>query len=107
MTHRLHLVTTTVEEADQAAALGRALVEEHLAVCVQMGAGVRSFYRWQGALTDATEVPLLLKVRHDRLDRCLARLTHLHPYDTPEILAWPLEHVAAGYLAWAYGEDTP
>lgn len=107
MTRGLYLVVTTVEHPGQAEDLARTLVQEDLAACVQMGAAVRSWYRWQGEVQDAPEVPLLLKVRHDRLDACLGRLEALHPYDTPEILAWPAEHAAAGYLSWAYGEDTP
>lgn len=107
MTRRLHLAATTVADAEQAARLARTLVEEGLAVCVQVGTPVRSWYCWQGRLEDSVEAPLLLKIRHDRLDACLERLAALHPYDTPEILAWPAAHAAAGYLAWAYGEDTP
>jgi periplasmic divalent cation tolerance protein len=107
MTRGLSLVVTTVEHRHQADDLARTLVQEDLAACVQVGGAVRSWYRWQGEVQDAPEVPLLLKVRHDRLDACLGRLEALHPYDTPEILAWPAEHAAAGYLSWAYGEDTP
>lgn len=105
MTRRLYLATTTVADAEQAARMGRILVEEDLAVCVQAGSPVRSWYRWQGQLEDAVEVPMLLKIRHDRLDDCLERLAVLHPYDTPEILAWPADRADAGYLAWAYGGD--
>lgn len=107
MNRALHLVITTVEHPGQGADLARTLVQEGLAACVQVGVPVRSWYRWQGQVQEATESPLLLKVRADRLDACLARLEQLHPYDTPEILAWPAEHAAAGYLSWAYGEDTP
>ncbi|MEZ4388376.1 MAG: divalent-cation tolerance protein CutA [Candidatus Krumholzibacteriia bacterium] len=105
MTRELHVVMTSLETADQAAELARTLLAERLAVCVQIGDPVRSFYRWQGALADTPEVPLLLKVRHDRLARCLDRLAELHPYDTPEILAWPVPLAAARYLDWAYSED--
>ncbi|HOX26245.1 MAG TPA: divalent-cation tolerance protein CutA [Candidatus Krumholzibacteria bacterium] len=105
MARRLHIVATTLPSAQDAERIAGALVGERLAVCAQIGATVRSRYRWQGELEDRPETPLVLKVRHDRLEACVGSLQALHPYETPEILAWPAETVDPGYLAWAYGED--
>ncbi|MBD3220548.1 divalent cation tolerance protein CutA [bacterium] len=107
MERTLHLVHTTLETPEDAARLAETLVGEGLTVCAQVGAAIRSWYRWQGRLETGTEIPLLLKVRGDRLAACCERLEALHPYETPEVLVHPLGHVARGYLDWAYSEEGP
>jgi periplasmic divalent cation tolerance protein len=107
MGRTLHLVHTTLETLEDAARLAETLVGEELTVCAQVGAPIRSWYRWQGRLETGTEIPLLLKVRDDRLGACCERLETLHPYDTPEVLAHPLGYVAPGYLDWALSEAGP
>jgi periplasmic divalent cation tolerance protein len=104
MTRSLHVVQTTVPGEPVATRLAEVLVGEGLAACVQMEAPIRSWYRWEGAIEDSREIPLTLKVRGDRLEACLARLTELHPYDTPELIAQTVDHVAPGYLDWAFEE---
>jgi periplasmic divalent cation tolerance protein len=104
MDRRLNLVMTTLPARSEAEEAARVLVSERLAVCAQVGEGVRSWYRWQGELEEGPEVVLRLKVRADRLEACTGRLQALHPYETPEILAWAVDWVDPGYLAWAYGE---
>jgi len=104
MERRLHLVMTTLPARPEAEKAARLLVSERLAVCAQVGESIRSWYRWRGELEEGPEVLLRLKVRHDRLEACVGRLQALHPYETPEILAWTVDWVDPGYLAWAYGE---
>jgi len=82
------------------------LLGEELIVCGQLGAEVTSFYRWQGALEREPEVPITLKIRDDRFEACRSRLHELHPYDVPQLLAWPATFVDASYGRWAFGEES-
>ena len=52
--------------------------------------GVRSIYRWQGAVEEAAEVLLVVKTRADRARRLAARVRALHPYELPEVVALPV-----------------
>jgi periplasmic divalent cation tolerance protein len=104
MERRIHIVVTTLPARPEAEKAARLLVAESLAVCAQVGIGIRSWYRYRGEIEDSPEVTLTLKVRADRLDACIGRLQALHPYEVPQILAWPATYVDPGYLAWAYGE---
>lgn len=101
---RLWVVATTLPSRESALDVARALVGESLAVCAQAGAGLVSVYRWRGALQEETEVALTLKVREDRREACLARLAQLHPYEVPELLAWPAARVGEAYGRWAWEE---
>lgn len=84
--------------------LARLLVDERLAACVQAVPGVRSTYRWDGAVAQADEALLLIKTtaaRYAALERALA--TH-HPYDLPEILAVDASAGLPAYLRWLADE---
>jgi len=92
------LVTCATEEA--AAALAGTLVEERLAACGNIMSGVRSIYRWQGAVQQDSEVLLLLKTMAARVPALSARIRELHSYDLPEVLALPILGGLPAYLAW-------
>ncbi len=94
------VVLVTAADADAAAALGRALVEERLVACANVVGPVRSIYRWDGAVQDGTEHLLLLKARADDLAALTARVQALHAYDVPEVVALPVVGGSAAYLAW-------
>src|SRR5688500_12512724 len=94
------LVLSTAPSADKAAALGRALVEERLAACANIVPGLRSIYRWEGAVQDDAEVLLLLKTTRDRFPALRDRLLALHPYQVAEVLALDVEAGASRYLDW-------
>jgi periplasmic divalent cation tolerance protein len=94
------VVLVTVPSADQGAVLGRVLVEERLAACVNVLSPVRSIYCWQGEIEDASEALLLIKTRAERFERLRTRVLELHPYTCPEILALSAEAGHEGYLQW-------
>ena len=47
-----------------------------------------------------SEVLLLVKTCADRLDALTAAITHLHPYEVPEILALTPSAGLPAYLDW-------
>lgn len=94
------VVLVTAPDGEVAARLGRALVEERLAACVNIVPQVRSIYWWQGKVSDDTEVLCLIKARRTDYPALRDRITALHPYEVPEIIAVPLAEGNAPYLAW-------
>ncbi|MGB6194249.1 MAG: divalent-cation tolerance protein CutA, partial [Terracidiphilus sp.] len=94
------VVLTTAANADEADRLARSLVEEGLAACATLVPAVRSIYRWQGLVEDATEVLLILKTGSGQIPALEARLRALHSYQTPEFLVLPVESGSADYLEW-------
>lgn len=80
--------------------LGRTLVDERLAACVQVLPGVESLYRWNGAVESAAEILLILKTTRARFDALQARLVALHPYEVPELVALPAVAGLPAYLHW-------
>jgi len=80
--------------------IARALVGARLAACVNRLPGMRSVFRWKGALQDEPEVLLAIKTVRSRYEELEMRLKALHPYEVPEIIALPVLAGAAPYLAW-------
>jgi periplasmic divalent cation tolerance protein len=87
--------------------LAAALVEEGLAACVNLVPGVRSLFRWKGALQDDPETLMVIKTAAARLEALAARLGELHPYEVPELLVLAPEAGLPAYLAWAAKETAP
>lgn len=95
----------TCPDVDSATRLADTLVEERLAACVNIVPGLRSVYRWQGAMERSDEILLLIKTSRDRLDALTARVRDLHPYELPEVVAVEVAGGLSTYLDWV-GEQT-
>lgn len=85
---------------DHAARIARTVVEEKLAACVNLVSGVTSFYIWKGEFCEDAETTLVIKTADDRFEALRDRITELHPYTVPEIVALQVADVNAAYAAW-------
>jgi periplasmic divalent cation tolerance protein len=94
------LVLTNVPDEALAAKLAQALIEARLAACVNVLAGCRSIYRWQGEVETADEVPLLIKTTVARYPEVEALVRAHHPYAVPELIAVPITHGLPAWLDW-------
>ena len=101
------MVMSNAPDNASAHALSRALVNAKLAACVNIPPGVHSVYRWQGRVEDATEVTLLIKTTRRHYPQLQQALVAAHPYDLPEVVAWPLTEGYAPYLHWVAAETSP
>ncbi len=99
-------VSTTVDSAALAEQIAAALVAERLAACVQIVGPMTSVYRWEGAITQATEWLCTAKTVEPRLAAVMARIRALHSYQLPEIIATPVVTADPGYLNWLQLETT-
>jgi periplasmic divalent cation tolerance protein len=98
------LVLTNCPDAACAERIARALVDARLAACVNILAPARSVYRWQGAVEQADEVPLLIKTTAGRYTALEAAIRQHHPYEVPEIVALPIGRGLPAYLQWLADE---
>lgn len=91
-------------DSEEAERIGRTVVEERLAACINILGPTRSIYRWKGKVETADEVAAILKTHHWQSDALMERIAQLHSYDVPCIVAWPIEKVVGRYADWV--EDT-
>lgn len=87
------------DEASAAEAAKR-LLDEKLIACANIIRDMRSLYEWNGERGDTTEAGALLKTDAALLDRAIARLGEIHPYDAPAILGWRCDTAAPGTACW-------
>ena len=91
---------STVATAEDAERIARSLVEKGVAACVNVVPGVVSFYRWKGRLERDAEMLLVIKTRGERFDHLKAALLAEHPYELPELVAFPIAAGHEPYLEW-------
>lgn len=94
------IALTTLPNREQGERLAGSLVGERLAACVNVLGPVASIYRWEGKVARDEEVLLLIKTTAAGVAPLQARVLELHPYDTPEFLAFEVGAGAPGYLHW-------
>ncbi len=98
--NRAIAVMITAPNRAEAARLAEMLVQARLAACVQIMPEMETIYHWQNKIERAAEVLLIVKTT----EGCFAQLEYevrqAHSYETPEIVAVPVSHISAPYLAW-------
>jgi periplasmic divalent cation tolerance protein len=90
-------------DANEAERIGRAMVEERLAACVNILGPVRSVYRWKGAVETADEVAAIFKTTDAQADSLMTRIAGLHSYDVPCVVTWPIDMILSPYADWVEG----
>jgi len=93
----VYVVFANSEEAER---VGRAVVEERLAACINILGPIRSIYRWQGAVESAEEVAAIVKTSSIAVDALITRIAGLHSYEVPCIATWPIDKVLGDYADW-------
>lgn len=93
-------VYVTFADAEQAVRIGRAMIEQRLAACINILGPCASIYRWEGAVEEANEVAALFKTTLARTDALIAAVTALHSYEVPAVAVWPIERLPADYANW-------
>lgn len=96
--YRVVLVTAPNMEA--ARDLAKATLESGLIACANILPQVESHFTWEGNVEAENEVLIIFKTTADRLEDFEAAVRRQHPYDTPEILAMPIESGLKEYLSW-------
>jgi periplasmic divalent cation tolerance protein len=94
------IIFCTIASEQEAAALGRTLVEEGLAACANIIPQIRSIYRWKEEIWDERETLLMIKSREDLFEKIRSRIKELHSYEVPEITAVHVDKGDADYVQW-------
>lgn len=99
-----YFVYVTCADAAEANKIAKAVVNDRLAACANIMAPHQSIYHWDGKVQEAQEVALVLKTPEDLFDALKKRVLELHSYDTPCIVALPIQVGHAPFLKWIKDE---
>ena len=98
MGQSLLYVTCTSEE--EAIKIGETLVEEKLVACANVLGRTTSIFRWEGKVQRESEVALILKTRSELVENVTIRVTALHSYKVPCVVATELSGGNPDFLNW-------
>ena len=93
-------VYATFGSAEEAYRVGRAIVDERLAACVNVLGPCSSIYRWEGEVEETEEVAAIFKTRATEAPRLIARIGEMHSYDVPAAVVWPISDALGDYRSW-------
>lgn len=94
------LIYCPFPDAASAERVGAAMLDEGLIGCINIGAPIRSLFAWQGERGESDEVPALIKTDAALLERAIARLEALHPYEAPAAIGWKADAAGSATQAW-------
>ncbi|WP_295624770.1 divalent-cation tolerance protein CutA [uncultured Nitrosomonas sp.] len=100
------LVITNFPNKESALALAEALVDQHLAACVNTLSPCVSMYRWKDNIESAEETPVLIKTQRQHYERIEQLIKKVHPYELPEVIMVPILDGLPAYLQWIVDETT-
>ena len=87
-------------DRESAREIAGTLLAEKLIACANILGTVEAVFEWQGEQASEEELGVLFKTDVAALDRLVARLGELHPYETPAILGWVCDAGHPATLAW-------
>lgn len=99
-------VDITGPNADWLAEFAGRLVEDRLAACGSVTAGLRSLYRWEGKVQDEPEALLSLHTRASLVPALIERTDQEHPYDLPGFRYRELD-ASPRYHQWVLDSTNP
>ena len=99
MTTGMIVVFITTPTATMARFIGKKLLHENLAKCVNV-VPVTSFFVWKGKHEEQNEHLLIAKTTESKFLALERRVKQLHTYEVPEIIAIPVVKASKEYLEW-------
>ncbi len=94
------IVFVTAPNVEEARKLAQAVLEKHLAACVNLVPALESHYWWEGKLEKAEEVLLLIKSSAEQFTALEEAIQWHHSYDCPEVVAVEPREMAPLYCRW-------
>jgi periplasmic divalent cation tolerance protein len=95
-----YFVYMTAKDVPEARKLGRAILKDRLAACVNILGAIESMYRWKGALQNEKEVALVAKTTARNLDALIRKVRSVHSYEVPCVVALPIAKGNPAFLEW-------
>ncbi|MDP2766759.1 MAG: divalent-cation tolerance protein CutA [Candidatus Methanoperedens sp.] len=93
------IVYITAGDMEEAKKIGRTLVEERFAACVNIFP-ITSIFRWKGNIDEAQEFGIIVKTKTQKVKEIEKRVKELHSYEVPCVVSFNIEEGSADFLKW-------
>ncbi len=95
----MSFIYVTCSSLDEARNIGRTLVEEKLAACVNIFP-VNSIYMWEGELKGALEFALIIKTTESKFKEIEKKIKEMHSYENPCIVMLKIGDCSKEFENW-------
>ncbi len=100
------MIYATAGSEDEARRIACALVEEKLVACANLRPAHIALYVWQGETRQEAEWSFIAKTRAALVPAVTARITALHSYQVPCVVALPCVGGSSAFLDWVMAETS-
>lgn len=94
------VVLVNCSTSDEAKNIGKYLVEQRLAACVNIIPMMQSWYWWEDKVTQDNEVLIIIKTSRKKFSKLEKEVVRLHSYAVPEVVALQIVEGSSNYLNW-------
>jgi len=94
------VIFVTASSRNEAKKIAKVLLKNKCAACVNIIAGMKSLFHWQGKIDTAKELLLVIKSKQSKLSKIIKLVKSKHSYEVPEIIALPIVGGEKKYLRW-------
>lgn len=93
------IVYITAGDFDETKKIGKKLVEEGLAACVNIFP-ITSIFRWKDNIEEAKEFGIIVKTKTEKVKEIEKRVKELHSYEVPCVISFRIDEGSADYINW-------
>ncbi len=93
------IVYITAGDMEEARKIGRKLVEEKLAACVNIFP-ITSIFRWKDNIDESQEFGIIAKTKTQKVKEIEKRVKELHSYEVPCVVSFRINEGSADYFKW-------
>jgi periplasmic divalent cation tolerance protein len=97
---QIKILYVTCKDKNEARFIGKSLIEERLAACVNVYPEMESLYRWQDRIETSIECVLMVKTQSALVSECIEKIKSLHSYTVPCILCLGVDAGTKDYMEW-------
>jgi len=100
----VRFIYITAGNQEEAKRIGKELVKNRLAACVNIVKDITSFYWWDGELQEAQETVMIAKTKESLVEELVEKVKSMHSYSCPCIVSLPVLQGNGAFLEWVEKE---
>ena len=101
---KTNIIYITASNMDEARTIGKDLVSNRLAACVNIIDSINSIYWWEGEIQDDREVVVIAKSKESLVPELIERVKSMHSYSCPCVVSLPILDGNKAFLDWIVEE---
>lgn len=95
-----YIFFVTVPNIEEGKKIGKFLIENHFAACVNIIQNILSIYEWKDHIEEDNEHLLIIKSTEKHTQVIIDKINEIHSYETPECIGFKIEKGSEKYLNW-------